>query len=207
MNETKWSVLTYQPAKQIVAYAASINLANIKNGVINETATWTKSSGKFEVLEGQKIEPAKRYFRVGTAEVSCCFYSHRKQICIKSFIFLFFKSLPWSLKKRDAAGNEVKDDEGKLIWTGYCIDFIHELSVKMNFDYDIVEPKDGTFGSKQNGQWNGCVGDLAKGVSVINPIDSNQLASFIFFSFTPLNCPDDIDKRRHTIIIIDLKQE
>ena len=35
----------------------------------------------------------------------------------------------------------------------------------MNFDYDIVIPKNGEFGSKlQNGEWNGLVGDLAKGV-------------------------------------------
>lgn len=36
----------------------------------------------------------------------------------------------------------------------------------MDFDYDLVIPKDRSFGSKVNGAWNGLVGDLTKGVIV-----------------------------------------
>lgn len=61
----------------------------------------------------------------------------------------------------------MKDDDGKEIWEGYCIDFIKKLSEEMQFDYDLVVPEDRQFGKKlSNGQWNGLIGDLAKGVNM-----------------------------------------
>lgn len=37
----------------------------------------------------------------------------------------------------------------------------------MDFDYEIVSPKNGTFGKKRNdGSWDGVVGDLTRGVIV-----------------------------------------
>lgn len=38
----------------------------------------------------------------------------------------------------------------------------------MDFDYDLVIPEEGTFGVKINGNWDGLVGDLAKGVQTIS---------------------------------------
>lgn len=70
----------------------------------------------------------------------------------------------------------MRNEEGKEIWEGYCIDFIKKLSEEMQFDYDLVVPEDKEFGKKlPNGEWNGLIGDLAKGVG-----------SKIFISFT---CP------------------
>lgn len=34
----------------------------------------------------------------------------------------------------------------------------------MDFDYELVLPRTGTFGEKRNGKWDGVVGDLAYGV-------------------------------------------
>lgn len=34
----------------------------------------------------------------------------------------------------------------------------------MNFDFEFIEPKEGTFGHKANGIWDGIVGDLVSGV-------------------------------------------
>lgn len=38
----------------------------------------------------------------------------------------------------------------------------------MDFDYEIVAPKNGTFGKKRNGKWDGVIGDLARGVFIKN---------------------------------------
>lgn len=49
-------------------------------------------------------------------------------------------------------------------WNGYCVDFTKKLAEYMNFDYEFVEPANGSFGKKKNGVWNGVIGDLATGV-------------------------------------------
>lgn len=52
-----------------------------------------------------------------------------------------------------------------MLWTGYCVDFIQKLSETMGFNYEIVEPKSGSFGKKHlDGYWDGVIGDLARGV-------------------------------------------
>lgn len=62
----------------------------------------------------------------------------------------------------------MRNEEGKEIWEGYCIDFIQKLSEVMQFDYDLVIPEDLEFGRKlPNGEWNGLIGDLARGVGCI----------------------------------------
>lgn len=59
----------------------------------------------------------------------------------------------------------MRNEDGKEIWEGYCIDFIQKLSEEMQFDYDLVIPEDLEFGKKlSNGEWSGLIGDLAKGV-------------------------------------------
>lgn len=67
------------------------------------------------------------------------------------------QALPWSYQETDPTTS-------KTYWTGYCIDFVHKLSELMDFDYELVVPKNGTFGEKKNGKWDGVVGDLASGV-------------------------------------------
>jgi len=62
----------------------------------------------------------------------------------------------------------MRNEEGKGIWEGYCIDFVQKLSEEMHFDYDLVIPEDEEFGKKlSNGEWSGLIGDLAKGVCLI----------------------------------------
>lgn len=62
----------------------------------------------------------------------------------------------------------MRDEDGKEIWEGYCIDFVKKLSEEMQFDYELVIPEDEEFGKKlPNGEWSGVIGDLAKGVSLI----------------------------------------
>lgn len=60
----------------------------------------------------------------------------------------------------------MKDEKGREMWEGYCIDFIQKLSEEMQFDYDLIVPEDRQFGKKlSSGHWDGLIGDLAKGVS------------------------------------------
>jgi hypothetical protein len=71
--------------------------------------------------------------------------------------------------KRHPSTNEIMTDfEGNTLWEGYCIDLLKRLSELMNFDYEIVPPANGEFGKRySNGTWDGMVGDLAMGVSII----------------------------------------
>ncbi|XP_055586365.1 uncharacterized protein LOC129739019 [Uranotaenia lowii] len=99
--------------------------------------------GSVGPYDGKTIKPTKRYFRVGTTE-----------------------SIPWSYRKRDPETDEIMyDDSGEPIWEGYCIDFLQQLSEVMNFDYDLVYPKRGTFGQRDRatGDWDGLIGDLVVG--------------------------------------------
>ncbi|XP_043249876.1 ionotropic receptor 25a [Colletes gigas] len=131
----------YWSDKGLITYKAEIDVEIMKNGVLEPLATWTRRS-KIKEVEGKKIEPAKKFFRIGTAP-----------------------AIPWVMPKVDAAtGQVMKDENGKELWDGYCIDFIKKLAEDMQFDYDLIVPEDRQFGKKlDNGQWNGLIGDLAKG--------------------------------------------
>lgn len=63
----------------------------------------------------------------------------------------------------------MRNEEGKEIWEGYCIDFVKKLSEEMLFDYELIIPEDQEFGKKlPDGEWSGLIGDLAKGVGLIS---------------------------------------
>uniref|UniRef100_A0A182PW52 Ionotropic glutamate receptor C-terminal domain-containing protein n=1 Tax=Anopheles epiroticus TaxID=199890 RepID=A0A182PW52_9DIPT len=98
--------------------------------------------GQIVLANNETLQPSKRFFRVGTTE-----------------------SIPWAYRKRDPNGNILRNSAtGEPIWEGYCIDFLHQLSVVMNFDYDLVSPRNGTFGLRDtDGKWDGLVGDLVVG--------------------------------------------
>ncbi|XP_029173656.1 ionotropic receptor 25a isoform X2 [Nylanderia fulva] len=131
----------YWSEKAMITYKAEIELQTVSRGSVDALATWTRRT-KIKEADGKKIEPARRFFRIGTAP-----------------------AVPWSVIKRDpATGQEMRDEEGKQIWEGYCIDFVQKLSYEMQFDYDLVIPEDEEFGKKlPNGEWSGVIGDLAKG--------------------------------------------
>lgn len=66
--------------------------------------------------------------------------------------------MPWSYKVMD-------DNTNSTHWKGYCVDFVAMLAEKMEFDYELIEPKKGTFGERNsNGDFDGVVGDLQRGV-------------------------------------------
>jgi hypothetical protein len=84
-------------------------------------------------LDGSAVRKAKRYFRIGTTE-----------------------SVPWAYVTEDPITHD-------LVWEGYCIDFMKKLSEMMNFDFEIVTPKQGRNGKrKNNDKWDGLIGDLGK---------------------------------------------
>uniref|UniRef100_A0A182K301 Ionotropic glutamate receptor C-terminal domain-containing protein n=1 Tax=Anopheles christyi TaxID=43041 RepID=A0A182K301_9DIPT len=98
--------------------------------------------GQIVLVNNETLRPSKRFFRIGTTE-----------------------SIPWAYRKRDPNGNMLRNSAtGEPIWEGYCIDFLHQLSIVMNFDYDLVSPRNGTFGLRDgDGKWDGLVGDLVVG--------------------------------------------
>ncbi|KAM0731734.1 Ionotropic receptor 25a [Formica fusca] len=131
----------YWSEKAMITYKAEIELQTVSRGSVDALAIWTRRT-KIKEADGKKIEPARRFFRIGTAP-----------------------AVPWSVIKRDpVTGQEMRNEEGREIWEGYCIDFVQKLSEEMQFDYDLVIPEDGEFGKKlPNGEWSGVIGDLAKG--------------------------------------------
>ncbi|THK33259.1 ionotropic receptor 25a [Diachasma alloeum] len=139
--ESDNDVFEFSKDRYLIRMRAEINLETLEGGNLEMLGNWTKKNG-IVAAPGKDIQPAKRYFRVGTAE-----------------------ALPWTTKKKDPVTGEImKDKDGKIIWEGYCIDFIQKLSEKMNFDYDLVIPEDNSFGHKlPSGKWNGLVGDLSRG--------------------------------------------
>lgn len=83
-----------------------------------------------------RLDPPARHFRIGITESSPYAYSSTNGI------------------------------DGSKTFAGYCIDFIVELSRRMNFTYDLVEPPDGNFGERRahlDGNFDGLVGALARG--------------------------------------------
>ncbi|KAL4714293.1 hypothetical protein ACJJTC_009645 [Scirpophaga incertulas] len=74
-------------------------------------------------------------------------------------------AVPWTLYKLDPeTGEPMHTEEGQPLYEGYCVDLIAKLAEAMDFDYEIVTPKTGTFGRKlPNGTWDGIVGDLMLG--------------------------------------------
>ncbi|KAK2580489.1 hypothetical protein KPH14_006227 [Odynerus spinipes] len=131
----------YWPERNLITYKAEINFETLERGFLKPLGMWTRRK-KIVEADGTKIQPAKRFFRIGTAQ-----------------------AIPWSVAKIDpATGQIMRDADGNEIWEGYCIDFIQKLSEEMQFDYELVIPMDRSFGEKlPNGQWSGLVGDLAKG--------------------------------------------
>ncbi|XP_058066672.1 uncharacterized protein LOC131216249 [Anopheles bellator] len=125
----------------IVSPATARNLSRVPDQPIGSLA---RGEVRLMAAQGTSIPRTRRFFRVGTAE-----------------------ALPWAYRKRHPTTGDLLIDPrtGGPVWEGYCIDFIHQLSVVMNFDYDLVSPSDGTFGARNatDGRWNGLVGDLVSG--------------------------------------------
>lgn len=91
----------------------------------------------------ESIKRTRRFFRIGVTE-----------------------AIPWTYVQRDPITAEtVLDHQGKPVWEGYCIDFIEKLAEVLDFDYELVPPRRGTFGSRMpDNSWDGLVGDLMTGV-------------------------------------------
>lgn len=101
----------------------------------------------FKLNPGMSLRMMRRFFRIGVTEF-----------------------IPWAYQKRDPETNKfIYNKNGESIWEGYCIDFIQKLSEQMSFDYELIKPKNGTFGFKQpNGKWDGLIGDLVTGETDIS---------------------------------------
>lgn len=106
----------------------------------------TVNDHQFVASSPQVVKSSKRFFRVGITE-----------------------ALPWTYMKTDPdTGETMIDENGNPIWEGYCIDMIQRLAEDLDFDYELVVPKKGTFGKRiAFNKWDGLVGDLMTGVSVL----------------------------------------
>ena len=54
------------------------------------------------------------------------------------------------------------------MWDGYIVEFIKEVMKEINTSYIIVPVKDGGYGTlTTGGSWDGMVGELIRGVSLV----------------------------------------
>ena len=86
-------------------------------------------------------------------------------MCRARSVCLFTKvvQIPWVYPDMEENGTPKLDSNGRQIYTGYCMEFLHEMSKLMNFDYDVILPTDGCkcFGEKLgDGTWTGLIGTL-----------------------------------------------
>jgi hypothetical protein len=94
------------------------------------------------MVKNNEFKKISRYFRIGIVE-----------------------GIPWTFRKKDPITERfVLDENNQPLWEGYCIDFIKALSIEMDFTYDLVLPKTGTFGDRiSEGSFDGAIGDLIVG--------------------------------------------
>lgn len=57
--------------------------------------------------------------------------------------------------------------EGNDRFEGYCADVAQKIADIVEFEYIIKPVVDGKYGSKENGTWNGMVGELVSNVSPV----------------------------------------
>ncbi|XP_013139310.1 PREDICTED: glutamate receptor 3 isoform X1 [Papilio polytes] len=115
-------------------------LSSAKPGVSETVASWSADE-EYKLLPDAVLEPIRTFYRIGTAP-----------------------AIPWTMKKLDSTGKVMLDEEGNILYEGYCIDLIEKLAQTMDFDYEIVTPKSGGFGQRlRNGSWDGLIGDLMTG--------------------------------------------
>jgi len=56
-------------------------------------------------------------------------------------------------------------DNGTVLYKGYCIDLLNELAKNLHFTYELYLSPDGMFGAETaNGTWNGMIGELVNKV-------------------------------------------
>ena len=81
-------------------------------------------------------------------------------------LFLVFNKnkvvqIPWVYADTEENGTPKLDENGNQMFTGYCMEFLHEMSKLLNFDYDVIPPTDNCrcYGEKQeDGTWTGLIG-------------------------------------------------
>lgn len=71
----------------MITYKAEIEFETLNNGVMEPLATWTRHT-KIKEAEGRKIEPARRFFRIGTNPVIYSSYSIKYRL-------ILFKKIQW----------------------------------------------------------------------------------------------------------------
>ena len=78
--------------------------------------------------------------------------------------------LPWVYPDTESNGAPKVDSRGNPVFTGYCMEFLEEMSKLLNFDYDVILPTDNCkcFGEKQeDGTWTGLIGIVYKKIQIL----------------------------------------
>jgi hypothetical protein len=72
---------------------------------------------------------------------------------------------------------------------GFLLDLLAEIAKRLDFDYEVYEVPDGSYGSRnKDGSWNGMINELIQGVSTISNKQAIRLPTIDKESLLRLKC-------------------
>lgn len=140
MIEANKFVYLDDDSKVLLDLSFDVRTSREGSKLMSTTASVDRSGVK--VIGADEIKGIGRFFRIGVTE-----------------------AVPYTIYKRDQrTGGILRDENRNPVYEGYCIDVINELARKMNFTFELVEPKTGKFGKRTpDGGFDGLIGDLIRG--------------------------------------------
>ena len=126
----------------LLSYPVNVTIEARNTTYTSPIATWSTEGG-YKRDPSHKKEQFPRFFRIGTVP-----------------------QMPWASYKLDDRGIVIRDSNGNPELTGYCVEFVEEMSKRMFFEYELILPTDNSdgYGKKTgDGTWTGLMGDLVNG--------------------------------------------
>ena len=87
-----------------------------------------------------------------------------EKLTSSSFHHFSSQESPYVMLRETAEGVEL---HGNDRYEGYCIDLLELIAKDIGFKYEIQLVEDGNYGAEIDGTWNGMIGELISGVSVV----------------------------------------
>ncbi|PFX27300.1 Glutamate receptor 4 [Stylophora pistillata] len=116
----------------------NLEILNLRSNCFKKVGTW--NSAEKAVIFGNISQNLVTPPRAGSLEG-------------RRFRIVVIKAAPFMMSRTE--------ENGEVVYTGYCIDLLNELARNLKFTYEIYFTPDGFYGAEtDNGTWNGIIGEL-----------------------------------------------